>query len=394
MLKNIDLLCTSSSLIPINKNVNKISFNQQSLNSDSIKKNTRITSHSDIFEYVSDGNGDLDISKILMINVSKNLNESLDELKNNYEKIKKHQGIIGQSWDFIKNKIGLSPEKQNKFNIPLKIWSRYFNSDDGSQKIDKKINSLKANIKKLNELAQNNDIENYEKLFIKLIKRPFNPKTLDELNILKGTVFENAVKKYDSSQNEGIDTIADFAIWIASLNTVTPTLTALAAIPATGGSSLLLNALGITASAIVGSFTNVSLKAVDSLTGGRKYNNLKVDVIEGAAAGVVNPIGDAIAAFSIAKIAPSVGVNATMEFVGKSMPLDVTLEGGNNIVRSFLSNLQSSITWGIYEGSVEGTKEIIDNKKPEEVIEGTIEWTKEGGFYGPIIDNIVAYLGL
>lgn len=347
---------------------------------------SKLISGSEVFEYVTDGRGDLDVMQVLMDGVNQNLHSSSTSLRDEYDDIKRHQGLVGKTWDSMKNNIGLSRENCSKNNPAAQIWARYFNADDGSRIIDKKIDTLEVSVDALNQFAQKGDVKSYEKVFKAQTGQPFNPKALDSLNLLQNSRYEKYVKKYAESQENGVDNITDFAIWGAAA-------VGSSVLPAAGAIPVLAN------SVLCGAVANTGIKAVDKLTGGNKYQTLLTDVKDGAFAGLMNPVGDVLAVQAVASVAPTVGVKVTKEFLKGALPVDTVLSGGNALVHNLLGVLQSSVTWGAYEGSISGYKTLLYSKnEPEKRIlnaaKDTAQWTGEGAFYGPIIDAALSATGV
>lgn len=346
----------------------------------------KLTSGSEVFEYVTDGHGDLDVMQILMDGVNQNLHCSSTSLRDEYENIKRHQGVVGKTWDSIKNNIGLSRENCSNNNPASQIWARYFNADDGSRIIDQKMDNLAVSVDALNQFARKGDVENYEKVFKAQTGKPFNPKALDYSNLLQNSSYEKYVKKYAESQENGVDNISDFVIWGAAA-------VGSSVLPAAGVVPVLAN------SALCGAAANAGIKAVDKITGGNKYQTFLTDVKDGAFAGIMNPVGDVLAVQAVASVAPNVGVKVTKELLKGALPVDTVLSGGNAVTQNLLNVLQSSVTWGAYEGSISGYKTLLYSKSdPEKRIlnaaKDTAQWAGEGAFYGPIIDAALGASGL
>ena len=256
------------------------------------------------------------------------------------KKTKKEQGVIGKSWDWIKNTTGIG---------------------DGSDKAQKQI---EAERKLLNQIKTG-----------KISKKDFKEATgveysQENLEKFKRGELSQATAKingYKEGQEMAVDITSDIVSGVVSYGASAAFIASgIAAAPFTAGASLGAVVAGIGIGATAGAAIKVGLKAADSASGGRKYtpNNTGKDAIIGAVSGALAPftIGlGGVVANSAGKVVPKV-LAQTARY---------TVEGG---------------MFGAVDG---GTRAILEGEEIKDVALATVE----GGIGGALVGNIFGHGG-
>ena len=230
----------------------------------------------------------------------------LNNQEKKLNKIKKEQGFIGKSWDWLKNKTEIG---------------------DGSDKAQYQINEERELLKQLRQPNSKINPEQFEKI----TGQKFTKANLEKFK--KGE-FSQASKKiegYKEGQEMAVDVVADVASGITSFGVYS---LAVAASPFTGGASI---AVGVAVAAGVGAAVKTVVKAADAYSGGRKYtlDDAKKDSATGAVSGILAPVTSGFGGAVGKTVATKLGLQ-TVKTVGKEIAEDV-------VENSFKQTLKTSL---------------------------------------------------
>lgn len=232
----------------------------------------------------------------------------LNNQEKKLNKIKKEQGFIGKSWDWLKNKTEIG---------------------DGSDKAQHQINEERELLKQLRQPNSKINPEQFEKI----TGQKFTKANLEKFK--KGE-FSQAAKKiegYKEGQEMAVDVVADVASGITSFGVYS---LAVAASPFTGGASI---AVGVAVAAGVGAAVKTGVKAADAYSGGRKYtlDDAKKDSATGAVSGILAPVTSGFGGAVGKTVATKLGLQ-TVKTVGKEIAEDVVENGFKQTLKTSLMN--------------------------------------------------------
>ena len=232
----------------------------------------------------------------------------LDNQEKKLNKIKKEQGFIGKSWDWLKNKTEIG---------------------DSSNKAQHQINEERELLKQLRQPNSKINSEQFEKI----TGQKFTKANLEKFK--KGE-FSQASKKiegYKEGQEMAVDVVADVASGITSFGVYS---LAVAASPFTGGASI---AVGVAVAAGVGAAVKTGVKAADAYSGGRKYtlDDAKKDSATGAVSGILAPVTSGFGGAVGKTVATKLGLQ-TVKTVGKEIAEDVVENSFKQTLKTSLMN--------------------------------------------------------
>ena len=176
------------------------------------------------------------------------------ELRARFEKTKKEQTFIGNCWDGIKN---------------------FFGKDTGSEHVE-------------------NQIKAFEK------------------GLISEKEAEQALKEYQTGQEEVVDVTSDIVSGIAAVGIYT---VAVAASPFSGGTSI---AIGAAAATAAGAAIKTGIKYADATAKGNEYDSVGYDLATGAFSGVLAPVTGGMGGAVGKSLAGKMGVLAISE-TGKNV---------------------------------------------------------------------------
>lgn len=264
----------------------------------------------------------------------------LNNQEKKLNKIKKEQGFIGKSWDWLKNKTEIG---------------------DGSDKAQHQINEERELLKQLRQPNSKINPEQFEKI----TGQKFTKANLEKFK--KGE-FSQASKKiegYQEGQEMAVDVVADVASGITSFGVYS---LAVAASPFTGGASI---AVGVAVAAGVGAAVKTGVKAADAYSGGRKYtlDEAKKDSATGAVSGILAPVTSGFGGAVGKTVATKLGLQ-TVKTVGKEIAEDV-------VENSFKQTLKTSLM-------SPGAFQYVGDGLGKKVLAYGTEIVSEGAVYGGI----------
>ena len=232
----------------------------------------------------------------------------LNNQEKKLNKIKKEQGFIGKSWDWLKNKTEIG---------------------DSSDKAQHQINEERELLKQLRQPNPKINPEQFEKI----TGQKFTKANLEKFK--KGE-FSQASKKiegYKEGQEMAVDVVADVASGITSFGVYS---LAVAASPFTGGASI---AVGVAVAAGVGAAVKTGVKAADAYSGGRKYtlDDAKKDSATGAVSGILAPVTGGFGGAVGKTVATKLGLQ-TVKTVGKEIAEDVVENSFKQTLKTSLMN--------------------------------------------------------
>lgn len=293
------------------------------------------------------------------------------------KKTKKEQGVIGKSWDWIKNTTGIG---------------------DGSDKAQKQI---EAERKLLNQIKTG-----------KISKKDFKEVTgveysKENLEKFKRGELSQATAKidgYKEGQEMASDVAGDMISGIAAVGIYTA---AVAAAPFTGGASI---AVGVVAATASGALIKAGVKALDTVGTDRKYTlkDFGHDSLTGGFSGLLAPITGGMGGAVGKTVATKLGIQAVKQ-VGKEVAEEVVEQGvkqgvkqglktaltnptgyeyvGGTLVKRGTALAAEMATDGALGGAIDGGfRAGLDNDwDADAIIDGTIEGGVGGALMAPII---------
>ena len=239
--------------------------------------------------------GQLDQNIVKLNNQEKKLN-----------KIKKEQGFIGKSWDWLKNKTGIG---------------------DGSDKAQSQINAERDMLKQMRQPNSKIDAKQFEKI----TGQKCTKANVEKFKRGEFSQVDKKINGYKEGQEMAVDVVADVVSGVVSYTVYTA---AVAAAPFSGGTSILL---GVAVAAGTGAVVKSGVKAADAYSGGRKYtfDNLKKDAGTGAVSGALAPVTAGFGGAVGKTVATKLGLQ-TVKTIGKEIAEDV-------VENSFKQTLKTSL---------------------------------------------------
>ncbi len=239
--------------------------------------------------------GQLDQKIVKLNNQEKKLN-----------KIKKEQGFIGKSWDWLKNKTGIG---------------------DGSDKAQSQINAERDMLKQMRQPNSKIDAKQFEKI----TGQKCTKANVEKFKRGEFSQVDKKIDGYKEGQEMAVDIVADVVSGVVSYTVYTA---AVAAAPFSGGTSILL---GVAVAAGTGALVKSGVKAADAYSGGRKYtfDNLKKDAGTGAVSGALAPVTAGFGGAVGKTVATKLGLQ-TVKTIGKEIAEDV-------VENSFKQTLKTSL---------------------------------------------------
>lgn len=268
----------------------------------------------------------------------------LNNQEKKLNKIKKEQGFIGKSWDWLKNKTEIG---------------------DNSDKAQHQINEERELLKQLRQPNSKINPEQFEKI----TGQKFTKANLEKFK--KGE-FSQAAKKiegYKEGQEMAVDVVVDVASGITSFGVYS---LAVAASPFTGGASI---AVGVAVAAGVGAAVKTGVKAADAYSGGRKYtlDNAKKDSATGVVSGILAPVTGGFGGAVGKTVATKLGLQ-TVKTVGKEIAEDV-------VENSFKQTLKTSMmSPGAFKYVGEGAGKKVLAYSSEVITDGALNGGIDNGF--------------
>lgn len=315
-------------------NIGGASFNPANNNNYGRKKTSANNTFVDLNEFIKDEvtfkniaktspvkfSGTVDPQANLELALVEQLKASNSDIKKDYNETKNSQGWLGKTWDGIRGTIGSSKENDDgskrKWYDPRKLWSHVCNYDSSSKAVDKDINSNDNKIQKLEQLAKSGNKKEFNKLYKDITGKNASLETLQQgTNVLEDSDIAKNVEDYKSSQENGVDIIADITAGISSFVCYTVAAGALVAAPFTGGSSLVVIPLALGAATATGAAVKVGLKASDAWSGGREYDSLGYDALMGGVNGILAPITAGAGGAAGKAVATRLGLSVAREGV-------------------------------------------------------------------------------
>lgn len=223
-------------------------------------------------------------------------------------KIKKQQGFIGKSWDWIKNKTGLG---------------------DGSDKAQKQLDSERQMLTQM----RNPNAKVNANQFEKITGQKYTKANLEKFKQGELSKASAKINGYQEGQKMAVDIVADTVSGIAAIPIYGA---AVAAAPFTGGASI---AVGIAAAGATGALLKVGIKAADAVSGGRQYtlNDAGHDAATGTFSGILAPVTGGLGGAVGKTVATKLGLQA-VKSVGKEIVEEATETGVKQGIKTTLTN--------------------------------------------------------
>lgn len=285
----------------------------------------------------------------------------------------KDQGIIGQSFDSMKNTIGTTGEGKAWYN-PGRWWSGLFDSDLGSNSVKKSIDAEAGKITKLQEAAAKGDEASFKPLYKEITGQDFDPNRAEHT-----PKSSKLAAEYDSSQRAGVDTITD----------VSSALVTAVALRSGKGAMASSMARAMGSGAVVGGVTKASLMQVDG-----RYADLKRDAAIGALWGAGMPIGEAAGA-GLSRV---VGNKYGMAVTGNFLTGRIETMGMGMSRRLLSASVKSGTSGAVFGGleaptrhtiqSVSEGKAITASDLLTKSIQGTAFGFVGGTAFGMVFDGV------
>lgn len=289
-------------------------------------------------------------------------------------KIKKQQGFIGKSWDWIKNKTGLG---------------------DGSDKAQKQLDSERQMLTQM----RNPNAKVNANQFEKITGQKYTKANLEKFKQGKLSKASAKINGYQEGQKMTVDIVADTVSGIAAIPIYGA---AVAAAPFTGGASI---AVGIAAAGATGALLKVGIKAVDAVSGGRQYtlNDAGHDAATGTFSGILAPVTGGLGGAVGKTVATKLGLQA-VKSVGKEIVEEAAETGvkqgiktaltnptgyeyvGNNAGKKILAYGAEMMTDGAVSGAADNAfRTAIDGGSLSDIGKAALEGGAGGAIMSPII---------
>ncbi len=233
------------------------------------------------------------------------LKNQTEDLENNFNNQKEHNGKIAQIWDVLKNILGLK---------------------SSSNKVQEQIDYIKTQF----ELYQNNQTD-LKTLFNLVTNSDFTIENINNLleqsnkSALKSdSLASKSVYNYIEGQKMAVDTVADIVSGVAAVGSVAlGSALGICAAPFTVGASLGLVIAGFLTAGATGGILKTGLKALEAKSGQRDYSskNLLYDSITGVANGAMGIFSNGLAGSIGKTVMKSAGLEALETTVVKSAAL-------------------------------------------------------------------------
>ena len=312
--------------------------------------NSAKTNNKDIFATNSVSNPYMNMQgdTLQFSTVSSSNNIDISELKQDIEKTKSEQGLIGKLWDGFKNLTGIGA---------------------GSNKAEKAIENFESG-----KISQEEMIK--------------------------------AVNGYKEGQEQCVDMVADIVSGIASFGAFAlATGVGIAASPFTGGASLGLVAAGFGVAGVAGAASKVAIKGIDSAVGGRKYDSFVYDLATGGVNGIFAPVTAGVGGAAGKAVAGKVGVTAvreggevilreTLEGTAKGalaktlLTTNVTYTGGTLASRALAMGTDMAVN-GAISGAVDSATRYVAGDSKDKSLEGFMTEVGTGTIGGLILSPVI-----
>ena len=250
----------------------------------------------------------------------------LDKQKAIFNEENKNKGCVGSIWDGVKRSIGSSEHiedgTERAWYNPKKLWSKVIDYDKSSESVEK-------------ELA----------------KQPKTPQQIDKQI--------KAIQNFKSSQENGVNTIADLTAAGAAVITVAGVTAA------TGGIGL---PGAIAAGATTGAAAKIAVKGGNTIDTNKHYT-LKDGIcdgvtgaVDGASAIVAGAVGSKVSEFAGSRISSTIGVKTISEastgattgsMMGFSSGAVETLKNGGTVSQALTNGAKTGAA-GLAAGAVLG----------------------------------------
>lgn len=290
-------------------------------------------------------------------------------------KIKKQQGFIGKSWDWIKNKTGLG---------------------DGSDKAQKQLDSERQMLTQMRNPNAKVDANQFEKI----TGQKYTKANLEKFKQGELSKASAKINGYQEGQKMAVDIVADTVSGIAAIPIYGA---AVAAAPFTGGASI---AVGIAAAGATGALLKVGIKAADAVSGGRQYtlNDAGHDAATGTFSGILAPVTGGLGGAVGKTVATKLGLQA-VKSVGKEIVEEAAETGVKQGLKTALTNpagyeyvggtllkrgtamAAEMATDGALGGAIDGgfRAGLDNNWDTEAMLDGAVEGGIGGAIMSPII---------
>lgn len=289
-------------------------------------------------------------------------------------KIKKQQGFIGKSWDWIKNKTGLG---------------------DGSDKAQKQLDSERQMLTQM----RNPNAKVNANQFEKITGQKYTKANLEKFKQGELSKASAKINGYQEGQKMAVDIVADTVSGIAAIPIYGA---AVAAAPFTGGASI---AVGIAAAGATGALLKVGIKAADAVSGGRQYtlNDAGHDAATGTFSGILAPVTGGLGGAVGKTVATKLGLQA-VKSVGKEIVEEATETGvkqgikttltnptgyeyiGNGVGKKILAYGTEMMTDGAVSGAADNAfRTAIDGGSLSDIGKAALEGGAGGAIMSPII---------
>jgi hypothetical protein len=243
------------------------------------------------------------------------------------------QGFIGNAYDWAKNNIGSSAEGREAYD-PRALWSRLFNSDEGSAALNQTLRTQDSQIAALKLAADKGDTTAFSSLYKDLTGRQYDAATPAVPTLLAA----HTAEVFDNSQRRGVDTITDFAASGAAL-----------AASRLGPGSSMVSAL--IEGGLAGGITKAGLMKADGT-----YSSLGRDAAVGTLWGVLTPGADLVSSQASRLVGRGFGLPVT----GNMLTARIATDGAGIGTRFLSAAAKTGIGMGTFAGIETPGREAIE----------------------------------
>jgi len=268
------------------------------------------------------------------------LAQQLAQASSDFHAESQSQGIIGKSFDFLKDTLGTSAKDHSSFH-PAALWSHLLNNDTSSATINNELQREQQLVNKLNAAAQNHDSVTFSNVYKDLTGTVYDTDGAKTSQLPAAQLF----KDYSQSQRNGVEFVTDNAAMLAS---------ALCFHSARFGSTAKSLALALGSGSLVGSATKISLKQIDS-----KYANFKEDLVTGTVDGIAVPLGE-VAGGALSKYA---GNKLELRVSGGFLNTRIETEGAGFVTRAFSAGLRTGAVNSVFNSLEYPTRDFLNHQK-------------------------------
>lgn len=331
-----------------------------------------------------------------MQQATQQLSQELMTLTGDVEHEMSHQGVIGSTWNFMKNTIGISSQGKSWWN-PQRWWAFLCDADAGSHHVKKQLEQKQQQLLQLHQLAQSGQGEAFKQLYQSITGQVYDPNQVSAVinapsqadkkpeGLLSNSPLKHTIHGFKESQHNGVDIIADLAGGIVSFTAYGIAAASLAAAPFTAGSSLLITAGALGIAAGTGALTKTALKATDAYTGGQSYTSFWYDMATGGFTGALAPLSSAGGTWVSKQLAQRLGVEAVMHNVGKSLAIDFTLNSGSLLQRAGIRTTKMALEGTLIGGIDSPFRHVVKTGSSEGVGEAALMGAVGGALLSPVM---------